>query len=295
MHPEQFAQHDSSARRFATLAADDITARIIDIEAAIGGAADAPTVVFLHGLTFNRGHWTPAIRALSDSEPGSQPIHRMIAFDLPGHGGSPAPDSYAMDDLAATLHAALDDAGVTDPVVVGHSAGAVFATGYALRYAVRGVVNVDQPLRASGFATLLQKNAEILNGPQYLQVWNMLLGGMHIDLLAPDVRPLVTDAPMPARELLLGYWSELMNTAPAELDEHWLRQLAVLRKNQVPYRHIAGAALEPAYEQWLRAALPEVEITVLPGSGHFPHLADPAGTAAVVRAAVATASGAPTA
>jgi pimeloyl-ACP methyl ester carboxylesterase len=308
MHPEQPATYDSSSRRYGTLAADDIPARTgtSDAETETGGAADLPTVVFLHGLSFNRGHWAPVIRALSlgenvdnssldDSVPahlpgsGSRPVPRMIAFDLPGHGGSPAPDSYAVPDLTARLHEAIEDAGVTAPILVGHSLGAVIATNYALRHPARGVVNIDQPLRPAGFATMLQNNAEVLRGPQYLQLWNRLLTGMHAELLAPDVRQLVVDSPPPSRELMLGYWRDLLATVPAELDETWQRQLAVLRESRIPYRYIAGDTPPPAYEKWLRDALPDVEITVLPATGHFPHLADPAGTAAVVRAAASAA------
>jgi pimeloyl-ACP methyl ester carboxylesterase len=33
--------------------------------------------------------------------------------------------------------------------------------------------------------------------------------------------------------------------------------------------------VDAGYEAWLRSVLPEAGITVLPGSGHFPHLARP--------------------
>jgi len=36
-----------------------------------------------------------------------------------------------------------------------------------------------------------------------------------------------------------------------------------------------GDALEPGYQQWLNEMLPQVSVTVWPGSGHFPHLAHP--------------------
>ena len=49
-----------------------------------------------------------------------------------------------------------------------------------------------------------------------------------------------------------------------------------IRAASVPYHYIAGSAVDPGYRAWLKAALPDVLITELPGSGHFPHLAQPA-------------------
>jgi pimeloyl-ACP methyl ester carboxylesterase len=43
----------------------------------------------------------------------------------------------------------------------------------------------------------------------------------------------------------------------------------------VPYLIVAGNNLEPDYRQWLDEVLPQAVITVLPDSGHFPHLAHP--------------------
>jgi len=36
-----------------------------------------------------------------------------------------------------------------------------------------------------------------------------------------------------------------------------------------------GSEPSPAYAQWLADVVPQASITVLPRSGHFPHLADP--------------------
>jgi pimeloyl-ACP methyl ester carboxylesterase len=43
----------------------------------------------------------------------------------------------------------------------------------------------------------------------------------------------------------------------------------------VPYLVVAGADLERDYQKWLSEMLPQAIVTVWPGSGHFPHLADP--------------------
>jgi len=119
--------------RYGDLAADSI------------GADDGrPALILLHGLTFNRRHWAPVLA--DPAIAGSR--RRAVSFDLPGHGESPRRDSYRLTDLADVLHAAITEARLARPVVAGHSAGAVLATAYAARHPVRGVVNIDQPLRA---------------------------------------------------------------------------------------------------------------------------------------------------
>src|SRR4051812_30120741 len=70
---------EESTTRFAGLAAD-----------VTGIADERPPLVFLHGLTFDRRMWRPALRELEVLDPG----RRAVAFDLPGHGQSPDLGSY---------------------------------------------------------------------------------------------------------------------------------------------------------------------------------------------------------
>jgi pimeloyl-ACP methyl ester carboxylesterase len=149
------------------------------------------------------------------------------------------------------------------------------AIAYAARYPVRGVVNIDQPLRAGGFGEFLRRPEPVLNSDDFLKVWDTLLGGMHLDELPPPAQELVRTVSTPRQDLFLGYWKELID-APEQADEDNSRDLAAIRAVGVPYHYIAGSAVEPGYRAWLEAALPDVLITELPGSGHFPHLVHPA-------------------
>jgi pimeloyl-ACP methyl ester carboxylesterase len=205
----------------------------------------------------------------------------VVNFDLPGHGQSPRRGSYRLTDLADALNAAITEAGLSRPVVAGHSAGGVVATAYAARYPVRGVVNIDQPLLLAGFGQFLRRSQPVLNSDDFLQVWDTLLDGMHLDELPPAARELVRTASTPRQDLLLGYWRKLLD-APEQAEEDNARDLAAVRAAGVPYHYIAGSAVEPGYRAWLEAALPSVLITELPGSGHFPHLAHPAEVAKVL-------------
>lgn len=250
-----------------------------DLAADSGGADDErPALVLLHGLTFDRRQWVSVIadRAIAGSN------RRVVAFDLPGHGESPRRATYRLTELTDVLHDAITAAGLTAPVVAGHSAGGVLATAYAGRYPVSGVVNIDQPLKVGRFADFLRHAEPLLNSDDFLKVWATLVEGMHIDVLPPSARHLVRTATDPRQDLFLGYWQDVIETPTEQADENMAGILAAIRAAGVPYHHISGSVVEPEYRAWLSAAVPDVGITELPGSGHFPHLAQPAAVADVL-------------
>ena len=251
---------DASSRRLGGLAADQY------------GRADArPPLVLLHGLTFDRSMWEPALTELRRIDPDRQ----IIALDLPGHGESPRWPSYDVASLCEGLHGAVEDAHLRSPVVVGHSISAVIATGYAGRYPTSGVVNVDQSLEVGPFAGLVRSLAEKLRGPAFPEMWEMFARSMHVELLPDAARQLVQSTTAPRKDLVIGYWREIMDRDVDELTDDVISTLARLRAAGSPYLIVAGQDLDPRYRRWLAETLPQATVTVWPGSGHFPHLAHP--------------------
>jgi len=242
-----------------------------------GTADDRPPLVLLHGLSYNRHQWEPTLDALALTDAGRQ----VLVLDLPGHGDSPRRDSYRLDEVTEAVHHAVIEAGFAPPILVGHSLGATIATAYAAAYPARGVVNIEQPLLVDDFAEVLRRFESALRGPDYAQVWELLLAGMQIDLLPEDAQDLVRTT-TPHQDLLLGYWDELMTRPAAEFTDRWARALATFGTQGLTYHHVSGAELDPAYRQWLVAARPDVTVTVLADSGHFPHLAQPTDLAAIL-------------
>src|SRR5579875_3699841 len=125
-----------------------------------GGTGGRAPLVLLHGLTFDHTMWRPVLAAVHETDPGRQ----ALALDLPGHGGSPPWPRYGIDSLAAAVHEAVTEARLRDPVVVGHSMGAMIATAYAARYPASGVVNVDQWLQVQSVAALAKPLAGKIRG-----------------------------------------------------------------------------------------------------------------------------------
>ncbi|GHJ37110.1 alpha/beta fold hydrolase [Streptomyces sp. TS71-3] len=243
-----------------------------------GAPGDGPPLVLLHGLSFDRRQWDPVLENLAVLAPERQ----VVSFDLPGHGNSPRRDSYRLPDVAAVVHGAVSEAGLAPPVVVGHSLGGALATAYAGAYPAAGVVNIDQPLLAGPFAQLLRQAEGDLRGTAWEEVWNRLFSGMRTELLPPAAQDLIRTTMRPRQDLLLGYWSELLDTSADELAEERAGNMRAIRENGVAYHHVAGEEVPPGYRRWLEGLLPDVSVITLPGGGHFPHLGRPAELAALL-------------
>jgi pimeloyl-ACP methyl ester carboxylesterase len=248
-------------------------------------------LVLLHGLTFNRAMWGPTLDELERIEPG----RRVLALDMPGHGESPARPAYDSESEAQAVYDAVGAAGLDAPVVVGHSAAGITASVYGATYPNRGVVNVDAaPEPGVPIAGLLKSLAPRLAPESFPQVWQMFEASMQIDLLPPSARKLLRDNSTPDRELILGRWQELLTRDAADL-EAWLQmRLRTLREAGGHYTLVLGSEPGPDLVGWLHQVIPGIDITVWPGSGHFPHLARPrefarllAATAAWPRATLA--------
>ncbi|MBX3023501.1 alpha/beta fold hydrolase [bacterium] len=98
-------------------------------------AGDGPLAVVLsHGLAAGEAVWAAQVPALA-------PRHRVLTWDLRGHGRSaPDPGPCTIADLADDLRRVLDAAGIERAVVLGHSAGGVVAMRFA----------IDHPARTAG-------------------------------------------------------------------------------------------------------------------------------------------------
>jgi pimeloyl-ACP methyl ester carboxylesterase len=94
-------------------------------------AGQGTPVVLIHGVGLQSAAWGPQIKALSTA-------HRVIALDMPGHGGSsPLSDNATLPDFVAWLASALDALGLTQVSLAGHSMGALITLGFAITHPAR--------------------------------------------------------------------------------------------------------------------------------------------------------------
>ncbi|EWY37904.1 alpha/beta hydrolase [Skermanella stibiiresistens SB22] len=94
------------------------------------GAGNGGTVVLLHGKNFCGATWESVIQPLTLAG------YRVVVPDQVGFCKSTKPAAYqfGLHQLAANTHALLEQAGVRDPIVMGHSMGGMLAMRYALMY-----------------------------------------------------------------------------------------------------------------------------------------------------------------
>ncbi len=105
------------------------------------------TILCIHGITANCRCWDVMAEALS-------PGHRMLAMDLRGRGHSEAPASgYSIEHHCRDILAVLDDLGVDNAVIMGHSLGAFIGLAFAAEYSDR----VDRLILVDGAGKLSQE------------------------------------------------------------------------------------------------------------------------------------------
>jgi pimeloyl-ACP methyl ester carboxylesterase len=246
------------------------------------GSDVAPPLVFLHGLTFDRSMW----RGIRARVTAADPKRRMVAFDLPGHGGSESQMDCRVDVIAATVHDAVSESEFESPIVVGHSVSGLIATFYASRYPTRGVVNVDQPLDITAFADLVRPLENRLRGDDFAELWGMFEASFHAELLPSDAQELVRSMTHVDRDVVLGYWRQIFELPTSALQALVDDALEAVRTADVRYTYVSGSTVDPSYAHWLTDRLPAVEIVAWPNSSHFPQLAHPDAFAEILRTTV---------
>jgi pimeloyl-ACP methyl ester carboxylesterase len=179
--------------------------------------------------------------------------------------------------VVEVLHEALDAAGITTPLLVGHSMAAALASLYAARHPAAGVVNVDQPPVIADFARLLSSLEPRLRGPAFDDVWReVFFASFRTDLLPETARELVTQHSRPTQELVLSYWQILLDRPLEDTEALIERALTGIAARDIPYVLVLGGDLDDAVRAHLLHRLPRMRVVEWLGTGHFPHLARPA-------------------
>jgi pimeloyl-ACP methyl ester carboxylesterase len=216
--------------------------------------------------------WRPALRELDAIDPG----RRAVAVDLPGHGESPDHVAYDLATTVARINAAVLEAGLDSPVLVGHSASAGVVAMYAAQHPTRGMVEVDGTVDVAPFARLIQSLRPELDGPGFDAAWARVSGpAFRLDEVSDDVRRFVAATSRPRRDVVVPSWADLLTRSADDLEHLIVGAALRIREAGIPVVSVMGGQPSAAELAWYRANLPDAEVLVWPGSGHFPHLAYP--------------------
>ncbi|MDL5160380.1 alpha/beta fold hydrolase [Actinomycetospora termitidis] len=238
------------------------------------GRADAPTLLFLHGVGNSQRTFGFAADALADR------AHVLLA-DLRGHGASPrVPDGYRLPDYVGDVEALLDEVGPA--YVVGNSLGGAIAWTLAQRRPelIRAALLEDPPLRPADVSTL----SPIFRALRH-QVTRWQDGDVDPATVAAALGAMPVFGGRPAAEVqgpdvLEARARGLLDVDPAALgavaDGTGLAALDLTTPVTVPVRVLAadestGSVLPASAEAALANAYPDVPVRRFPRAGHVIH------------------------
>ncbi|HEX6667249.1 MAG TPA: alpha/beta hydrolase [Solirubrobacterales bacterium] len=254
-----------------------------EIQAVEGGPRDGEPIVLIHCFSCAIDWWD-GVRPLLEAG------HRVIAVDLLGHGGSEKPGSgYTPENQAKLVAEALEELGVSDAEVVGHSLGGTVAVALAEQSPelVDRVVIVDTPPDRSrvslGFIAGLAFQPVIGEALWTIKPDFSVRQGLEV-AFAPGFD--VPDAFVEdVNRMTYTSYDESPSNSEDFADEKPLDER--MRDTGLPLLVIMGAEEQiidgpaDALAEY-RKTYPATETVLIQGAGHSPNVEKPARTAALV-------------
>ena len=222
-------------------------------------AGDGPAILLTHGYSATARMWRGQVRALQET-------HRVITWDLPGHGRSDAPAApaeYGERRVVEHMAALLDQAGVERAVIGGLSLGGYLSLAF----------HVAHPERVR--ALLLFDTGPGYRKDDARDTWNR---GAEARARAFEKRGL--DALGPGAEVRASEHGSALGLARAArgtLVQHDARVIDSLPDVRVPTLVLVGEHDEPflAGSAYMARKIPNATHVVLPGAGHAANLDAP--------------------
>ncbi len=232
-------------------------------------------VVLIHGNPGSAQDWTRVFGPLAA-------LHRVIAFDRPGHGSSERPKHIdaTVEVQARLLHDALKQLHVERPIVVGHSWGGALALVYAINYPqeVAGVVLVAPAVYESKDGVPLVTELPVV--PVIGDAVNFVLTPLFAaTFVRSELKKAFSPDPVPKNYLrsVLSEWTKPKKIKAYSLDEVSLNDSLKQFSPQypeitIPVSILAGDSdlIVPEKEnaERLHQALPKSRLVILPKTGH---------------------------
>ena len=221
-------------------------------------------LVLVHGWTCDMSYFREQVNHFA-------PRMRVIAIDLPGHGGSDKPEiDYTQPLFARSVRSVLDDARVTRAVLVGHSMGMPVARQFYRQYpaGTAGIVSLDGSVRAmitdpkaiDGILTSLR-------GDDYLAAATRMVDGMLAAAPASAYKKQI-------RDVMLGTPQHVVAGAATGMFD-----LSLWNDDPIDVPMLMINAKSPFwtddYVAYARKLVPRLDYEVLDGVSHFLHTEKP--------------------
>ena len=223
----------------------------------------APALVFVHGWSCDRSYWADQMRAFAAR-------HRVVAIDLAGHGESgDGREVWTMASFGGDVTAVVEELGLDDLVLIGHSMGGDVIVEAALGLAdrVRALVWVDTYASLDSFPSTAEVAAFIEPFPtDFAASTQQLVRGMFPSDADPELvdRVAIDMSSAPPAIALDALQNAISNGEPL--------------LERLPLLNIPIVAINPDYRPTDEGSLRRhgVRPVLIPGVGHFLMMEDPA-------------------
>lgn len=226
-------------------------------------------VIFLHGWLGSWGLWQSTMEMFSDT-------NRTYALDFWGFGESEDKlTSYEVNDFVDLLEQFMDQMGIQDAPLVGHSMGGTVSLMSALKFQhrIRQVVVIGSPIKGSSLSLPLKIAGNRFVAERLFQFFALFRRTLK------KVSPIICKHPMfPEiidRDLSKTNLESFLNSINS-LKKIDLRE--DMKKLSIPVLGLYGNRdniVSPAQSKLLKQVIPHAEIETFDTSGHFIMLEEP--------------------
>jgi pimeloyl-ACP methyl ester carboxylesterase len=249
-----------------------------------------PALLLIHGLAGSSSTWADVLPALAQQ-------FTVVSPDLPGHGDSDkAPGDYSLGSLASVLRDLLAVLDIERATIIGHSLGGGIAMQFAYQYpeSCDRLVLVDSGGLGREVSWMLRALAlpgsELvmpLLFPGFVRDWGDSLErflharGIRFGRLSESWRAYASLTHADNRQAFV-------RTVRAVIDAGGQSVSAVDRlylTSEIPTLIVWGdqdGIIPIAHAHSAHEAMPESQLSVVEGAGHFPHVEEPAQFARIV-------------
>lgn len=230
-------------------------------------------IVLVHGFTGNLRNWALQVPALRGQ-------YRLISMDLRGHGQSEKPtrpEDYSLEIMAEDVYALMDQLGVQECYLVGHSMGGMIAQHLVLAHPepFRALVLVDTAAEVpDGVRT--QERARLIEIAREQGMEAVFEEQLKTNPMADQLREQPEMLEVWRQQFLLTSREAYIYCAQAIAGRRPL--LDDLASIEIPTFIICGENDEPFLEPSRRMhdRIPGSELVIIPGAGHTPQIEKPA-------------------
>jgi pimeloyl-ACP methyl ester carboxylesterase len=232
------------------------------------GEEDKTPLILIHGAGGSYLHWPSEIRRMSGEN--------ILAIDLPGHGASPGEGKEVIDAYASDVIGFMDDLGINQAVITGHSMGSAIAQ----------MLSLDYPERVKALI-LIGTGAKLRVHPKLIQFCSS-------ESTYPEAVSQVMEwafTPQADQRLVELAGERMADTSHTVVHKDFLACDAFDIRDRVkdinqPVLVICGSEdqMTPVrFSQFLIEELPEAHLEIIPNAGHMAMLEQPEIVANLIR------------